>query len=69
METKEIVNFMREFLGNGFILVDSVGKGQLGMIIFLKRRDAVFLSQVNKNYITRDKVRIVSLGYKGGVMI
>lgn len=43
-----------------------VGKGEMFLVVFVKKEDALFMRNVEKNYIVKD---LIGYGWKGGVMI
>ena len=47
-------------------MVEMVGKGEMFLTIFVKKDDALFMRNVEKNYIVKD---MIGYGWKGGVMI
>ena len=65
-EKETQVELVREFLGPEFVQIDYVGKGQMFLAVFVKRRDAINISSHNGNYRAIDPV---GYGYKGGVMV
>ena len=47
-------------------MVEFVGKGEMFLTVFVKKEDALFMRNVEKNYIVKD---LIGYGWKGGVMI
>lgn len=39
------------------------------LAVFIKKVDLPFVIEQDKQFITKDKVRIINYGWKGGVMI
>ena len=65
-EKENQVELAKEYLGSEFIQVDYVGKGQMFLVVFVKKRDAIHISSYDTNYRAIDPV---GYGYKGGVMV
>ena len=60
------VESVKQFLGQEFVQIDYVGKGQMYLVVFVKRRDAIYISSHDTNYRAIDPV---GYGFKGGVMV
>ena len=68
-ESDEQIQTIEDYLARDFRLVEKVHKGQILLAVFVKISDMKFLVDIDKQFITKDKVRIINYGFKGGVMI
>ena len=57
---------MSSYLGTEFVKVGFAGRGQIGLSVFVKRRDAQHIQERATNTKALDKV---SFGFKGGVTV
>lgn len=62
----ECLNQIENYLGEEFQKVEMVGKGQIFIVVFVKKFDCLFLRQSAKNMIIKDPL---GYGFKGGVMV
>ncbi len=65
-EKDEEVALICNYFANNFEKVEFVGKGEIFLVVFVKKNDQLFMRDVQKNYIMKD---MIGYGWKGGVII
>lgn len=68
-DKEEEVNLVHDYIGrdnNGYLRIDFIGRGEIFLVVFVKKLDCKFVREVEKNNAIKD---LLNYGWKGGVMI